>query len=388
MRRAMPGAVPARRPALLPTGALTMALLVAGVLLAGPAKAAPTTTPEPTAGTTSSSAAAAVVDPTRPTARVVHGPNCSDGFVRVEVTAGTAARTVALRYDGASTGSAVDLAAGERVTLEGSEVAPGTVVAVSVAVGGPDGDEQPVDLGTYPRPSTEDCEAVTGPTGTTAPTPTTPPTSTDPTTPPTTTSAPTTTPRPTTPTPSTTRPTTPSTSGPSSGPSSEPSSEPTSGPTSAPTPGSTTGPAPSVTATPDGPVGGSSSAGQVSPGSVLTIRGSGFSPGEQVTVSLDGSAASLATVTADDQGQVEAVVQIPQDVLLGPAVVRLVGSDSTAVTEVSLEVAARDTASTGGPPLPMLAAGLALLGVAVGLATVAARRPRADDRQPHAGRAG
>ena len=386
MRRAMPGAVPARRPALLPTGALTLALLVAGVLLAGPATAAPTTTPEPTAGTTSSPAAAAVVDPARPTARVVHGPNCSDGFVRVEVTAGNAARTVALRYDGAGTGSAVDLAAGERVTLEGTEVAPGTVVAVSVAVGGPDGDEQPVDLGTYPRPSTEDCEAVTGPTGPTGTTaPTTPPTGTDPTTPPTTSSAPTTTPRPTTPAPSTTRPTTPPTSGPSTGPSTGPSS----GPTPAPTPGSTTGPAPTATATPDGPVGGSTSTGQVSPGSVLTIRGSGFAPGEQVTVSLDGSTAPLATVTADDQGRVEAVVQIPQDVLLGPAVVRLVGSDSTAATSVALEVAARDTVEHATrTPLPLLAAGLALLGAAVGLATVAARRPRTDDWQPPAGTAG
>jgi hypothetical protein len=121
---------------------------------------------------------------------------------------------------------------------------------------------------------------------------------------------------------------------------------------------------------------------------VLTIRGSGFAPGEQVTVTLDGSSAPLATVTADEEGRVEAVVQIPQDVLLGPAVVRLVGSESAAATEVGLEVAAREaTDPTGRTPWPLMAAGLALLGVAVALATRAARRPRSDDWQPPAGSA-
>ncbi len=133
------------------------------------------------------------------------------------------------------------------------------------------------------------------------------------------------------------------------------------------------------------PVGGSSSTGQVSPGSVLTIRGTGFAPGEAVTVTLAGSTAPLATVTADDQGRVEAVVQIPQDVVLGPAVVRLVGTDSASATEVALQVAARDTpGSSGRTPLPLMAAGLLLLALATALAVRAARRPRADDWAPPA----
>ncbi len=392
MPSATPAAVPARRPGPLRTGALTLALVIAGLLLAGPARAAPGTTSAP--ATSAPAASAALVDPTRPTAQVVHAPNCSDGFVRVEVTGGTADRTVALLLDDVAAGSPVVLAPGARVTLEGGEVGWGTTVAVAVAVGGPDGDEQPIDLGTYPRPSEQDCAAVTGPTGTTPPTSTppapTPPAPTPPapappstTAPPSGTAAPTpsTSPRPTSPRPPTPAP--PTTTG------TRPSTPTPSGPTSGSVPGPTTDPAPSTTAAPEVPVGGSSSTGQVAPGSVLTIRGSGFTPGEQVTVSLQGSSTPLATVTADDRGRVEAVVQIPQDVLLGPAVVRLVGSDSTAATEVALEVAARDAVEpTGRTPVPLLAAGLALLGVATALVTVAARRPRAEDRQPPAGSAG
>ncbi|SDO84858.1 hypothetical protein SAMN05660199_02662 [Klenkia soli] len=367
MLGATTGAVPARRPALLGGGAVTLVLLVAGVVLAAPALAAPATgEPTETTGTTS----AALVDPARPTARVVHGPNCTDGFVRVQVTNGDVDHTVALQYDGADTGSPATLAAGEQTTLEGAEVDWGTVVDVTVAVTGAGGAEPAVDLGTYPRPSQADCDAVTAPTGTTSPTAVPPSTSgptSQPTTPPT---APTTTtPRPTTSAPTTT-------------PGTRPSTSPTGAPT-ATAPPATTG------TTTQPPVDGSTSTGQVSPGSVLTIRGSGFAPGEQVTVTLDGSATPLATVTADGEGRVEAVVQIPQDVLLGPAVVRMVGTDSAAATEVSLDVAARaETDPAGRTPWPLMAAGLGLLVVATTLATAAARRPRADDWEPPTGQAG
>jgi hypothetical protein len=120
---------------------------------------------------------------------------------------------------------------------------------------------------------------------------------------------------------------------------------------------------------------------------VVTIRGTGFTPGEQVSVTLVGAAAPLATVTADEQGRVEAVVQIPRDVVLGPAVVQLVGEQSAAATEVALDVAAREsTPVTGSTPWPLVVAGLALLAVAAAL-VAATRRPRADDWQPPAGAA-
>jgi hypothetical protein len=369
VRSATTGPVPVRLPTLLQSGVLALAMTLAGVLLAAPALAEPTETPAP------STTASAVVDPARPTARLLHGPNCSDGFVRVEVTNGSAEHTVTLTYDGVGTGAPATLAVGERTVLEGAELDWGTRAEVGVAVTGVDGPEEPLDLGDWTRPTEEDCAAVTGPTGTTSPP--TAPTSTGGTT---TSSGPSGPPTPR-PTPTTTATPRPTTGTPSTSP--RPTSEAPATPTSS---GGSTSPSVAGAAP---TVGGSSSAGQVSPGSVLTIRGTGFAPGEAVTVTLAGSTAPLATVTADDQGRVEAVVQIPQDVVLGPAVVRLVGVDSSSATEVALEVAARDTpGATGRTPWPLMAAGLLLLALATTLATMAARRPRRDDWQAPAGAEG
>jgi len=377
VRSATTGAVAALPATLLRTGVAALSAVLAGVLLAGPALAAPE--PDPSGAPTSSAAAA--VDPTRTTAQVVHGPNCTDGYVRVQVTNGTADRTVVLQYDGADVGAPAALAPGERTTLEGPEVAGGATVDVQVAVSGTDGTADVVPLSSYTRPTREDCDAVGNPPPTTStPTggPTAPPTTSTPTTTPTT--PPTTTPPTTTPTtapptttapPATTSPTAPATTAP------RPSTGAPSSPTSAPA-------APS---SPAAPPGGTASAGEVAPGSVVTIRGTGFTPGEQVSVTLVGAAAPLATVTADEQGRVEAVVQIPRDVVLGPAVVQLVGEQSAAATEVALDVAAREsTPVTGSTPWPLVVAGLALLAVAAAL-VAATRRPRADDWQPPAGAA-
>lgn len=354
----------------VPVLALALAGVLMGVLLAGPALAAPE--PDPSAGPTAS---AAVVDAGRPTARVVHGPNCSDGYVRVQVTNGTAEHTVTLQYDGVDVADPVTLEAGAGTLLEGPEVDGGQTVDVQVTVTGADGPEAPLPLSDYTRPTQQDCDAVGNP----SPTPTTSapaPTSSTPA--PTTSAAPSTSPVPTTPVPTTPAPTTTPTT-PRPTPSATTAPSPTA-PTGVPTPSSSTG-------GPTGPAGGSASAGQVSPGSVVTIRGSGFDPGEQVSVSLAGIATPLATVTADEQGRVEAVVQIPRDVVLGPAVVQLVGQESAAATEVALEVAARETTEVaGGTPWPLAAAGLALLAVAAAL-VAATRRPRADDWQPPAGAA-
>jgi len=377
VRSATTGPVPVRLPTLLQSGVLALAVALSAVLLAPPALAEPTETPAP------STTASAVVDPARPTARLVHGPNCTDGFVRVEVTNGSAEHAVTLTYDGVDAGASATLAVGERVVLEGEELDPGTRAEVGVAVTGVDGPEEPLDLGDWTRPSQEDCDAVTGPTGTTSPSTAPPSTST-----PTTTSGPSGAP--------TTRPT------PSTAPTTSPTTRPTPGTPSTPPRPTSEAPAPTAPSTSAGgstsasggagaapTVGGSSSTGQVSPGSVLTIRGSGFTPGEAVTVTLAGAGAPLATVTADDEGRVEAVVQIPQDVVLGPAVVRLVGVDSAAATEVALQVAARDVpGATGRTPWPLMAAGLLLLALATALATRAARRPRRDDWQPPAGAQG
>lgn len=124
------------------------------------------------------------------------------------------------------------------------------------------------------------------------------------------------------------------------------------------------------------------SSGEVSPGGVVTVRGSGFAPGELVTVSLAGVAAPLATVAAGADGRVEAVVQIPQDVVLGPATVQLLGRESAASTAVDLQVAAAETTEAGRTPWPLVVGGLGLMVVAVVLAAAAARRPSRDDWAP------
>ncbi|MEI4273234.1 hypothetical protein TEK04_16030 [Klenkia sp. LSe6-5] len=384
MQSATTGVSPVRPATLLLAGAVALLAVVAGVAFAVPALAAPDAGSE-----TTTSSAAAAVDPARPTARLVHGPNCSDGYVRVEVTNGTADHTVTLQYDGADVGTAVTLAPGEETLLEGPEVDGGERVDVQVAVSGGDGAESPLPLGDYTRPTQADCDAAGNPQPTSSAPPSTP-SSTSPSTSPSTT-------RPTTPT--TTSPSTPSTASPSTGgPSATSTAPPASSSTGPSTPSTTPRPttgAPSTSAgtgttgagSATSPPGGAASAGQVAPGSVVTIRGTGFTPGEPVTVTLVGAAAPLATVTADEQGRVEAVVQIPQDVVLGPAVVQLVGEESAAATQVALDVAARDSAPvTGSTPWPLVAAGLVLLAVAAAL-VAATRRPRPDDWQPPAGSA-
>jgi hypothetical protein len=129
---------------------MALALLCAGIALAGPA--------------------AAVDDAARPDARVTHGPSCRPGGVVVEVLGGTVGYAVTL----ATTRSP----AGE----ESAEVAPGAVVVLSTG---------PVEWGetidpflrylaldgsgagwvdelpgySFTRPAAEDCAAIAPPTG-------------------------------------------------------------------------------------------------------------------------------------------------------------------------------------------------------------------------------
>lgn len=125
------------------------------------------------------------------------------------------------------------------------------------------------------------------------------------------------------------------------------------------------------------------SSGQVSPGSVVTIRGAGFTPGEQVVVVLGGMTAPLATVIADERGDIEAVVQIPDAAILGPATVRLLGEESQRSTQVGLDVSALETPDAVGRALwPLLVTGFVLLVIAAALAAAAVRRPRRDDWTP------
>jgi len=109
------------------------------------------------------------------------------------------------------------------------------------------------------------------------------------------------------------------------------------------------------------------------------VRATGFTPGEVVTVSLLGTGDRLTTVTAAQDGSVQAVVQIPRGAALGTATVQLVGASSSATAGLDLQVAARaqplTERTTSGP---VLAAGFGLIGAAGVLGLLAARRSRAD----------
>ncbi|MEU2349021.1 hypothetical protein [Modestobacter sp. NPDC049651] len=358
----MPTATRGRAPS---RGVLARAALPATVLGASVAAAV-------TAGVALAGPAAALEDPRRPAVEVTAGPSCGPAVVRVQVTNGRTAQHVALVFDGTAVQQEADLGPGEQVELGSADVDWGVTVDVSVTAVAADGAApEPVELGTYTRPAQADCDAVSAPTTDVVPTPedvppAAPTTGTAEPAPPATTSAP------TTPGGSAT-PSAPRT--PSAPASSAPGSSDSSGSSA---PGSSAGGGAS-----------SSSGGTVAPGGVVRVRATGFTPGEQVTVSLAGRTAPLATVAAGRDGSVEAVVQIPRAASTGTADVRLVGADSAATAGLALQVAARSApvgaAPASSPPVATMA-GVALLVAAGGLGISALRRPRDGEQAADLGR--
>jgi hypothetical protein len=342
-----------------------------------------------TAGIALAAPAAAMEDPRRPSATVTHGPSCGPGVVRTLVTNGTEQHTVTLVFDGGSVQDSATLGPGEQVELVSSDVDWGTTVDVSVTVTAGDGTpEEPLELDTYTRPSTEDCAAVTPPTSDPAPPPSSsaPPATPDvPATPPGT--EPETTP-PTTVAPVPSTPGVPTTTGPTTTGPSTTAPRPTGPATSAPgtvatsaTPEAGGPPRTSGAGTPAATAGrgsaASSSAAAVSPGGVVTLRATGFTAGEPVTVTIPGIDEPLTTVTAAADGSVETVVQIPRDAALGSTTVQFTGTDSATTAGLDLDVAARDRVvpeSTGSPAA--VAAGVALVAAAGTLGVMGARRSR------------
>jgi hypothetical protein len=345
-------------------------------------------------GTVLAGSAAAIEDPRRPTAAVTHGPSCGPGVVRVAVTNGTVPHRVALLFDGADEQDAADLTGGAKAELVSGDIDWGRTVDVSVAVIDAVGTvEQPIEFGTYTRPSAEDCAAITPAAprydpdgsspesgeGTTPAAPARPGTTAS------------------TPAPATSVPTSPTGAAPPPAPTAPRSVPPpptprppappppaTSSTTSSPTPTPAPAPPPSTASAPvavpdDQPSGqaGSSSAATVPRGGIVTVRATGFTPGEPVTVSLLGVEDPLTAVTAGRDGSVEAVVQIPRTAALGTATVQLVGGLSSATAGLDLQVAARTgpvRARTASAKVS--AAGVALIGAAGLLGLIAARRSR------------
>lgn len=137
---------PMSRAALLP-------ILTAGLLLAGLAGAGP---------------AAAVDDPTRPDARVTHGPSCRAGGVVVEVVAGSVPYAVTLATTRSPAGEdAAVIKAGESAVLSTGDVDWAETIDGYLEYTALDGTGarhvDDLDGYTFTRPAEEDCAAIVAP---------------------------------------------------------------------------------------------------------------------------------------------------------------------------------------------------------------------------------
>jgi hypothetical protein len=287
--------------------------------------------------------AAALDDPSRPDARVTHGPSCRPGGLVVEVVAGTSPYSVRLATTRRPAGEdEATLLPGQTVVLRTGDVAYGETIDGRLEFAAQDGtgvtyaDE--LEEYSFTRPTKADCDAIAAPS----------------------TPGPATTGSPATTTTSTT------------GAGVEPSNSPTSA--TAPSGGSTT-------AVPGGsaPTGGGSDSAPraVSAGDTITLQASGFLPGERVEVRLHGSGDVLAIATAGPDGNLQTEVRIPGGTGAGPATMRMAGAESAFVADVALQVAAAQTPVAGNDAadiLPLTAAAVALVAAVGGLVSVAGRK--------------
>ena len=114
------------------------------------------------------SPAAAVDDPSKPDARVTHGPSCHPGGVVVEVTGGTVAYDVTFATTRTHGGEdAAQVPAGETVVLRTGDVSWGETIDGRLEYTALDGSGtsfvDPLDGYTFTRPAEEDCAAITAP---------------------------------------------------------------------------------------------------------------------------------------------------------------------------------------------------------------------------------
>ncbi|WP_457012957.1 hypothetical protein [Geodermatophilus sp. SYSU D01186] len=307
------------------------------------------------AGVAGAAPALAVDDPTRPDARVTHGPSCRPGGVVLEVTGGAVAYTVTLTTTRAPAGEDVaEVQPGQVVVLGTGDVDWGETIDPGLEYAALDGSGthyvDDLEGYSFTRPAAEDCAAIAPPTAAaTVPAPAVDAGS----------------------------PALPGTelpdAGTAPGPGGAAPDEP--GPAD-PGPADALDVLPAVTA----------SAREVVAGEEVTVHGQGFAPGEQVAVRVaDGDV--LTAVTAGADGALDADVRIPAATATGAAVLELVGADSSSTATVGLRVAAAPTPlprPDGGVALPVVVAGIALLGAGAGLAAVTTRRARraADPTSP------
>jgi hypothetical protein len=105
------------------------------------------------------------------------------------------------------------------------------------------------------------------------------------------------------------------------------------------------------------------------PGEAVTISGSGFAPGSEVTITIESTPQTLTTVSADADGAFTATVQIPTDLSPGSHTLKATGvtpDGATLVlsTEVTVAGTGAELAETGeGVPRTVFIVAAALAGV-------------------------
>jgi hypothetical protein len=287
--------------------------------------------------------AAAIDDPSRPDARVTHGPSCRPGGLVVEVVAGTSAYSVRLATTRTPSGEdEATMQPGETVVLRTGDVAWGETIDGRLEFAAQDGTgvtyvDELLEY-SFTRPTREDCDAIAAPSSPAPTTTASPPPSTIPTT--------------------------------SGGAASSSSTTSTTAPSTesgTPAPGGTV------------PTGGAAGTAPraVSAGDTVTLQASGFLPGERVTIQLHGSDEVLATATAGPDGTVQTEVRIPDGTEAGPATVDMVGAESAVVAGVALQVAGIEMPIVGdgvADVVPLTAAAVALVATVGGLVSVAGRQ--------------
>jgi hypothetical protein len=289
--------------------------------------------------------AAAAEDNSRPVARVVKGPSCSPGGMVIDVVARTTGYSVRLATTRTPAGEdSGTVQPGATLRLRGADVAYGETVDSRLEYtpldGSGTGFVDELEDWTMTRPSKADCDAVSAPSPAGS--------SADPA---------------------------------STSPAASSSSAAGGGATGG---GQGTGGQPSDVPTASLPAqaaadwnAGSASVAGIDDSGTYTLRGSGFQPGERVTVHLSGTGTVLASATAGPDGSVRARIQLPAGSADGAQSVDLVGDRSEVTAGVRLQV--RSAQVPVGPRgtgnlWALIAACVAFVGTVGGLVSVVGSR--------------
>lgn len=111
------------------------------------------------------------------------------------------------------------------------------------------------------------------------------------------------------------------------------------------------------------------------PGAEIIVNGSGFEPGEEVTVTMHSEPTVLGTVTADALGRISFVATVPPDKAAGSHELEFTGTlTGTSVEMMSVASSGGSLAMTGAEVFGMLAASIACAAAGLALVAVASRR--------------